>query len=77
MVAEQTFSWFRNFAFTLNSMRPLRHEFLVHHYCRIHNEQVDAGDIRHLTPAVRLGRRQSVPYTCSKGKKVIKAMKAK
>ena len=74
-ISEQTFAWFRHYAFTFNSMRPLRHEFLVHLYCRLHNEQIDSGDRGHLTPICRIRKQKSVPYPCSGAKKVMKAMK--
>ena len=42
-VCEQTFAWFRNYARTLNEMRPCRHAFLVLLFVRMHNEMVKTG----------------------------------
>ena len=43
-VCEQTFSWFRNYARTMNELRPLRHRFLVLFYAKRHNELVAQKD---------------------------------
>ena len=51
---EQVFSWFRNYARTLNSVHPRTHFFLVLLYCRLHNELVDTRkEVDHLPPPRR------------------------
>ena len=46
--AEQVFSWFRGYARSFNSLRPIRHKFLVLYYSRLHNAMIAAGDVQHL-----------------------------
>jgi hypothetical protein len=47
-VSEQVFSWFRNYARTMNELRPDRHRLLVLHYCKLHNHMIRTGDRSHL-----------------------------
>ena len=67
-VCEQTFSWFRKYAHSLNQMRPLRHHFMVLQFCARHNELVDRGDMGHLNPQANANasRRSNGSYPCSK-----------
>ena len=64
-IAESTFAWFRNYARSLNKMRPLRHRFLVLFLVKMHNEQVAKGQAKYLSKQ-RPGKRQktSHPYGC-------------
>ena len=65
-VAEQTFSWFRNYARIMNDMKPRKHAFYVLYYSRLHNALIEEGEPEHLNLlAVRKrSRRGSVPYGC-------------
>jgi hypothetical protein len=70
-ICEQTFAWFRNYARSLNEMRLLRHKLTVLHYCRLHNENVDKGDIGYLNAPAAMKRRTKKlhkgSYACTKG----------
>ena len=47
-ICEQTYSWLRNYARTLNEMRDLRHHFMVLHYVRRHNDNLKSGRVDYL-----------------------------
>ena len=67
VVSDQTFSWVRGYAGSMDELHPARRQFLVHLYAKAHNELVTKGDISQLNPhrakrypeinAVRLRRR--------------------
>jgi hypothetical protein len=66
-VCEQTFSWFRGYASTLNTMSPIRHRFMVLRYCQLHNGLVESGDVGHLNPCAKtskIRKRPSSSYHC-------------
>lgn len=64
--AEQTFSWFRNYARMANELRPIRHRFLMLHYCKKHNALMDDAVSQHLDrPLLARRVRTGVPYDCS------------
>lgn len=79
-ISEQTFSWFRGYSGTFNSMSIGSHRFYVHVYARKHNDLIAANDMEHLNPfstakekvkaTKGLKRPSSHAYSCSK--KVIK-----
>lgn len=71
-ICEQTFSWFRGYARTLNEMRPLRQRFLVLSYVKAHNELVQAKSLAHLGKVKR--QRQHGHYACSDEASSAKAM---
>ncbi|CAE8688578.1 unnamed protein product, partial [Polarella glacialis] len=75
-VAEQVFSWFRNYTTTLNTMSPVTHRFYVLYYAKLHNVLMLNGDTDHLPPRP-WNKNESGPvsYTCKT--KVIKVMKRK
>ena len=73
-VAEQVWSWFRNYSNTLNPMSSTRHKFLVLQYVRRHNAMMESGDTSHLNghAAAREGmgrRRPPTQYPCTDKKK--------
>ena len=62
-IAEQTFSWFRGYARTINEMRPRRAMFLVTYYAWLRNKLLASGSKRHLNAYGAVGKkRQSKPY---------------
>ena len=64
-ICEQTFSWFRRFAFTFNVMSPLRHRFITLRYLAKHNECISHGDCAYLSPMSRSRKRaRSTAYEC-------------
>ena len=65
-IAEQTFSWFRGYARSLNELRPTRHQFLVLLYSKIHNALIAEGETSHLGPYSHqnVSKKRSVPYGC-------------
>ena len=82
-VAEQTFSWLRNYARTVNEMKETRGRFLTMLYVKRHNELVEAGNTEHLNPykagqdACRTKKRsRSYDYSTPVAKEMMKAMKA-
>ena len=64
VVAEQIFSWFRNYARTFNELRRNRHHFLVVLYARYHNDLVDRNSTDHLNRYSGRGSKRSTPYEC-------------
>ena len=65
VVAEQTFSWFRNYARTFDDLGRKRHHFLVYLYSSIHNELMESRLTSHLnTYAHRKKNAKSTPYGC-------------
>lgn len=79
-ICEQTFSWFRGYARTFNSLRALRHKFLVLYFAKKHNKLVEKGDHSHLNEfsSGSRYRKKKVPYPCpTKVKKSMKKAKAK
>ena len=77
-VCEQTFSWFRGYAKMLNEMQPLRHRFLVLYFCKLHNENVDAGTaaeyLNEYTP-FKPAKKSKRSYPCVKKAMKVKATK--
>jgi hypothetical protein len=66
MLCEQTFSWFRRYSHCFNTMRPLRHRFVVLNYLGKHNDFVDGGLASYLSPMSGIRTKgQSVPYDCN------------
>ena len=50
----------------MNKTRPDTHKFLVLAFCRLHNESIDSGLTRHITPAgAPVPSRASAPNQCS------------
>jgi len=68
-ICEQTFNWFKGYAKQLNNMRPLRHQFLVLHFCKRHNELIDAEKTSHLNPYSRNVHKNSKSYGCGRTNK--------
>ena len=73
VAAEQTFSWFRGYARSMNELRAERHQFLVPLYAKEHSKLLAVGDTEHLNPHTRSGLRRSEPYDCSDGGKTKRA----
>ena len=65
-IAEQTFSWFRGYARSMNELRPTRHQFLVLLYAKMHNELMAKGEMSHLNPYSHqnMSKKRPVPYGC-------------
>lgn len=77
-IAEQVFSWMRGFARTFNELRPNRHRFLMHYYCKRHNELLHSDYRGHLNKFAYKNQKSRCPkpYHCTK--KVVKtAVKTK
>jgi hypothetical protein len=75
-IAEQTFSWFRNYARTMNEMRPARQKFLILYYVKMHNELVAAGTKEHLGGGSLVPRRHKTGhYACAPKGGLAKASK--
>lgn len=72
-ICEQTFSWFRNFARPLNETTLQRHRFLVLHYCKLHNENVDKQEVDYLNEASLNAKKRILKnkrsYPCARGKR--------
>ena len=66
-IAEQTFSWFRGYARSLNELKPMRHQFVVLLYARMHNDLISKGDTTHLNPYshCNLSKKRPTPYECN------------
>ena len=64
VIAEQTFSWFRGYARSMNELKPARRQFIVPLYAEMHNELSGKGDTSHLNPYPHGGARRSTPYDC-------------
>ena len=69
-IAGQTFSWFRGYASTFNTMSKLRHTFTTLAYCRRHNENIEAGRADYLNPysTRRLPKKGQQAYSCTRKK---------
>lgn len=68
-ICEQTFSWFRGYASTLNELHAQRHRFIVLYFASKHNKLVDAGDLKHLnayTVNKTRKRKATKGYHCNK-----------
>ena len=78
-ICEQTFSWFRGYAATFNSMSSAHHRFMVLNYCKRHNDCMDVGNVNHLnmyskhstrkachTKPKLVRKRPASSYQCSK-----------
>ena len=76
VIAEQTFSWFRGYARSMNELKPERHQFLAHCYAKEHNELMANGDTSHLNPHPHRGNRRSTPYECEDGHRAKRRRKA-
>ena len=81
-IAEQTWSWFRDYARTLDDMREERHCFIVLHFMKKHNEIISAGDTSRLNQYSPFKPDHSTQKAKKSGsyagriqKKVMKAMK--
>ena len=70
-IAEKTFSWFRGHARSMSELKPIRHQFIVLLYARMHNELVSKGDTTHLNPYSHqnLSKKRPTPYECDDSKK--------
>ena len=70
-IAEQTFSWFRWYARSLNELKPLRHQFIVLLYAKMHSELISKGDTTHLNPYSHqnFSKKRPIPYECDDVKK--------
>jgi hypothetical protein len=75
-VCEQTFSWFRNYARSLNELRPLRQKFLILYYARAHNGLVAKGETFHAKP-LSTRKQKRGHYDCAVPMKIMKTMKKK
>ena len=64
VAAEQTFSWFGNYARTFNELGRNRHHFLVYRYAAIHNELLGRNSTAHLNPYIHQKKERSTPYAC-------------
>ena len=64
-VSEQVFAWFRGYARNFNSMKPLRHHFLVLYCCRRHNACGDANDTEHLNKYKKAAAKSRGSYDCA------------
>ena len=64
-VCEQTFSWFRNYARTMNEMRPARQEFLIMLYVKWHNELIASGETSHLSGLCSPDSHRGGHYACA------------
>lgn len=63
--SEQTSSWFRNYARTMNELRPARNKFLVLCYAKEHNKLIEADCATHIQKLVRTtANKGSTPYAC-------------
>ena len=67
VVSDQTFSWFRGYARSMNELKPERHQFLVPIYAKEHNELLARGETSHLNPSIGSSLRRSIPYECDDG----------
>ena len=79
-ICEQTFSWFRGYARVFNSLRSLRHRFVVLYFAKKHNEMVDKNDMSHLNEFSSGSpyRKKPTSYPCMKKiKKCMRALKPK
>ena len=63
-VAEQTFSWFRGYVRSMNELRPIRQQFLVLLYAKMHNELMSKGEKSHLNPYSHqnVSKKRPTPY---------------
>ena len=76
-IDEQTPSWFRGYAGSMNELKPLRRQFIVLLYARMHNELISEGDTTHLNPYSHqnVSKKRPTPYECDDIKKEPKRRK--
>ena len=66
-IAEHTFSWFRGYARLFNSMRAVRHHFVVLLFARKHNALMDRNSTSHRSACVTRAKRKPAnsSYHCN------------
>ena len=72
-ICEQTFSWFRNFAGTLNETTLERHRCLVLYYCKVHNENIENDEVSYLNASALNAKKRRFKgkrsYPCARNQK--------
>ena len=63
-ISDQTISWFRGCARSLNELKPIRHQFLLPIYAKMHNAPMATGDTSRLNtcPHQDVNKKRSSPY---------------
>ena len=70
-VCAQTFSWFRNYARSMNEMKPLKQGFLILLYVKEHNKLMASGTTHHIS-SVLPRKQKKGHYACAKKDKASK-----